>query len=118
VPEAPLVIEHTLGCASRLYQGKGGRLVITEGVEDALAAHILTGGWPAWAALSAGNMADLELPEQYRELMILADADPAGIEAGKKLAARMMAEGRHVTLGAPSQGKDANDVLRGETSHG
>ena len=50
------------GCASRLYQGKGGRLVITEGVEDALAATSLTGGWPAWAALSAGNMGELELP--------------------------------------------------------
>ena len=106
------------GCSSRLFPGKGGRLAVTEGVEDALAAHLLTEGWPAWAALSAGNMGELELPPQYRELMILADADPAGIEAGKKLAARMMAEGRHVTLGAPSQGKDANDVLRGETSHG
>jgi hypothetical protein len=67
---------------------------------------------------SGGGSAELELPEQYRELMILADADPVGIEAGKKLAARMAAEGRHVTLGKPATGKDVNDVLRGEASHG
>ena len=42
-------------------------LAVAEGVEDALAAWVLT-TYPAWAALSASNMADLQLPaEPVRE---------------------------------------------------
>jgi hypothetical protein len=57
-------------------------------------------------------MAELELPPQYRELMILADADEAGLAGAGKLAERLRAEGRRVIVGKPSAAKDANDILR------
>ena len=70
------------GNAARLFHAPGPRLVIAEGVEDALAAHELT-GLPAWAALSAGNMAALILPEHLREVLILADRDKHGLGQAK-----------------------------------
>ena len=87
--------------------------MVAEGVEDALAAAELT-GLPAWAALSAGNMAVLVLPERFREVLILADRDANGVgqENAHKLAARLRAEGRLADVRRPIAGKDANDVLR------
>jgi len=87
--------------------------VVAEGVEDALAAAELT-GLPAWAALSAGNLGVLVLPERFREVLILADRDANGVgqENAHKLAARLRAEGRLAAVKRPIAGKDANDVLR------
>jgi phage/plasmid primase-like uncharacterized protein len=100
------------GNASRLSKADGPQLVVAEGVEDALAAHALT-GLPAWAALSATNMAALILPKRFHEAMILADRDAHGIgqENAHKLAARLRAEGRYVEVRKPVRVKDANDVL-------
>ncbi len=105
------------GGAARLFPAPGPRLVIAEGVEDALAAHELT-GLPAWAALSAGNMAGLALPERFREVLILADRDENGVgqENAHKLASRLRAEGRHAIVRLPIDAKDANDVLRRRAS--
>ena len=88
-------------------------LTIAEGVEDALAAWHLT-TYPAWAALSAGNMAELCLPKQFRQIIICADndAEELGLKAAQKLAQRLRAEGREARVILPTQGKDANDVLR------
>lgn len=103
----------TKGNAVRLYHAPGPRLVVAEGVEDALAAAELT-GLPAWAALSAGNMAELLLPQHHREVLILADRDANGVgqENAHKLAARLRVEGRQVAVKRPAAGKDPNDVLR------
>ena len=50
------------GCPAPVIDHAGlDVLTIAEGVEDALAAWVLT-TYPAWAALSAGNMAALQLP--------------------------------------------------------
>jgi phage/plasmid primase-like uncharacterized protein len=93
-------------------------LVIAEGVEDALAAWELT-TYAAWAALSAGNMRSLELPREYTDVLILADADQpndkgerVGLGAARDLARRLRAEGREATVRLPAHAKDANDVLR------
>lgn len=101
------------GGASRLFPAKGPQIVIAEGVEDALAAHELT-GLPAWAAISAGNMAELELPARLREVLILADRDDSGLGQKKahELAARLRQEGREVAVRVPTADKDPNDVLR------
>ena len=98
--------------AARLSHVPGPQLVVAEGVEDALAARELT-GLPAWAALSAGNMGDLILPERIREVLILADRDVNGTgqENAHKLAVRLRAEGRHAEVRRPTTGKDPNDVL-------
>jgi DNA primase len=103
----------TRGNAARLFRAEGPQVVIAEGVEDALAAHELT-GLPAWAALSAGNMAELTLPRRLREVLILADKDESGLGLAKAhaLAARLRQEGREAVVRRPTTGKDANDVLR------
>lgn len=117
------------GCASRLF-ACGGRyagdssagegpplwppeteiLGIAEGVEDALAVRQIF-GIPAWAALSAGNMARLELPARVRKVLIVADADAPGRKAAVTLARRLRGEGRQVRVVEPCTAKDAADVL-------
>ena len=102
----------TKGNAARLCWAPGPQLAVAEGVEDALAAAELT-GLPAWAALSAGNMAELVLPDRFREVLILADRDANGVgqENAHKLAARLRAEGRHAEVRRPVRAKDANEAL-------
>jgi phage/plasmid primase-like uncharacterized protein len=102
------------GCC-RLIDASAKVLVVAEGVEDALAAWELT-TYPAWAALSAGNMAALNLPSEHRAVLILADDDEAGREAAHELARRLRAEGREARVLKPIAHKDPNDVLRGRTA--
>lgn len=104
----------TRGGAVRLYPA-GPELVVAEGIETALAAHIITGR-PAWAALSAGGLAAIELPEVTRDVLIAADADEAGERAAHALAARLVSEGRVARMAAPTSGGDWLDVLAREVS--
>ena len=80
----------TKGNACRLSQAPGPTLAIAEGVEDALAYGELS-GVPCWAALSAGNMAELILPARFREVHVVADADAAGRENAARLVRRLRA---------------------------
>lgn len=94
-------------------------LVIAEGIETAAAAGLLA-GLPAWAAISAGNLATgLVLPMGVRSVVIAVDRDPAGERAAHAVARRWQAEGRHVRLLVPDlPGSDAADVLRArEVAH-
>lgn len=61
------------GAAIRLFEA-GEELAIAEGVETALAIHLSTGK-PVWAAVNAGNMEKLWLPETVRRICIYADND-------------------------------------------
>jgi putative DNA primase/helicase len=108
------------GNGARLFWTRGPQLIIAEGVEDALAAHALFGGMPAWAALSAGNMAKLILPPGIQQVLILADRDEpkqdghqVGLQAAHDLAQRLRHEGRIIAVRWSRIGKDANDALRG-----
>jgi hypothetical protein len=105
------------GNAARLFPAYGPGLVIAEGVEDALAAHALTGA-PAWAALSRGNMAALVLPERFRDVTVIADddLDGGGLECAQTLVRRLRAEGRAAEAALPTGAKDANDLLLGRTA--
>jgi putative DNA primase/helicase len=103
----------TKGAAVRLHAA-GEHLVIGEGIETALAAHIATGR-PAWAALSAGGLARLILPDTVQDVLIAADADPAGEQAARALAARLIAQGRTARIAAPAAG-DWADALA-EVAH-
>jgi hypothetical protein len=105
--------------AARLFDAPGPELIVAEGAEDALSAHALF-GVPAWAALSAGNMARLILPPRIQQILILADRDEpkedgrqVGLEAAHELARRLRAEGRGAEVRWSRIGKDANDALRG-----
>jgi putative DNA primase/helicase len=92
-------------------------LAIGEGIESAGAAGVLL-GLPAWAALSAGNMAKgLVLPQEARRVVIAADPDEAGRQAARDAWTRWTAEGREVRVAVPNGAGDFNDLLRGEVHH-
>src|SRR3954453_6707023 len=105
------------GNASQLFWPEGDEVAITEGTEDAIAFHELS-GLPTWAALSAGNMAALILPTRFRRVTVVQDNDPPdergrrpGPDAAQALARRLIAEGRSVEIVRAVAQKDANDVL-------
>ena len=63
------------GCFAPVIDHAGlDTLTIAEGVEDALAAWTLT-TFPAWATLSRWSMAAVNLPAQFRKIIICADRD-------------------------------------------
>lgn len=88
-------------------------LMIGEGIETCLSAVQAT-GLPAWAALSAGGIVALRLPDMVRSIIVLADNDLNGVgqRAAQKAAQRWIAEGRRVRIALPLvPGMDMADVL-------
>ena len=87
-------------------------IVVGEGIESAASAGRLL-SLPAWAALSAGNLARaLILPPGIRSVVIAADSDPAGSRAAQEAASRWRAKGRRVRIAWPERdGCDFNDIL-------
>lgn len=79
--------------------GDGLGLVIAEGIEDALSAHVAT-GLGAWAAGSAGQMPALAdaVPDYVETVTIIADCDEAGQRGAHELAKRLRARGHDVIL--------------------
>lgn len=106
------------GAAVRLFEAKE-ELAIAEGIETALAAHLIS-GVPAWSALSAGNLERLWIPAGVRRVHIYADndtdADFDGQAAAYALARRLKKEARsggerEVQVHVPPQrGDDWADV--------
>ncbi|MFD0979300.1 DUF7146 domain-containing protein [Tropicimonas aquimaris] len=101
------------GGAVRLTEGDGP-LVVAEGIETALslACGPLRGPATIWAALSAGGMKALNLPEIPGRLTVASDGDAAGRAAGQELASRAHALGWSVSLLPAPEGRDWNDVIR------
>lgn len=111
------------GAAVRLSP-VAGRLGVAEGIETALAAHLLSGGTiPVWSAVDAGGLEALELPLQVSEVVIFADRDEngRGQDAAVKLARRLLAEGRSVKRVLPpldfGSKADWNDLLIQGVAH-
>ena len=98
------------GAAIRLYAPEGGVLAVAEGIETALAVREAT-GLPAWAAVSAGGLEAWEPPPGVGEVLIAADGDERGVEAGKRLAKRLLVLGIAARLAVPPDGMDWLDVL-------
>ena len=94
-------------CAS---PSQGDVLMVGEGIETCLAA-MQASGHPAWAALSTSGLRALDLPEDVREVIVLADGDEAGGAAARECALRWQREGRRVRIACPPQGMDFNDLL-------
>ena len=88
----------------------GDVLMVGEGIETSIAAMQAT-GHPAWAALSTSGLRALDLPEDVRDLIVLADGDNAGEAAARDCAWRWKREGRRVRIARPPQGMDFNDML-------
>ncbi len=92
-------------------------LVIGEGIETAASAgHLM--GLPAWAAISAGNLAKgLTLPCEVQRVIIAADPDQPGRDAARAAWLRWTAEGRDVKIALPSGDSDFNDLLCRRAPH-
>jgi putative DNA primase/helicase len=54
----------------------GDVLMLGEGIETCLAAMLAT-GYPSWPALSASGLRALDLPDDVRHVIVLADGDDA-----------------------------------------
>jgi putative DNA primase/helicase len=81
-PDAKKVLSSGIhGAAVRLFDA-GPQLALCEGIETALAVHLATGR-PVWAALSAGNLEKIGLPDIARDIGIYADNDAGGDFAGQ-----------------------------------
>jgi putative DNA primase/helicase len=88
----------------------GDVLMVGEGIETCLAAIAAT-GYSAWAALSTSGLRVLDLPEDVRDVIVLADGDAAGEAVARDCAWRWKREGRRVRIARPPQGMDFNDML-------
>jgi len=88
------------------------KLNIAEGVETSLSVLELT-GVPTVAALSAGNMAALILPETVKHVTIAADHDATGFKAAQAAATKFIKQGIKTKITAPpNEFDDWNDVLQ------
>jgi putative DNA primase/helicase len=92
--------------------GSGAPLLVGEGLETCLAGTQLS-GHRAWAALSTSGMRTLDLPEDIRDVIVLADGDDAGEAAALDCGLRWKREGRRVRIARPPRGCDFNDMLVG-----
>lgn len=93
-------------------------LVVGEGIESSASAGVLL-RLPAWAALSAGNLArGLVLPPEVRRVVVALDPDRPGTLAARTAAARWAAEGRTVQIARPAGPGDFNDTLAADAAGG
>jgi putative DNA primase/helicase len=90
------------------------RLLVAEGIENALSAMQAT-GQAAWAALSTSGLRTLELPVEALDVVVLADGDEPGEAAAHDAARRWKRGGWRVRIARPPRGFDFNDVLLGRT---
>ncbi len=104
------------GGAIRLHPA-GKVLAVAEGIETALAVHLLT-GYPVWATISASWMRSLKIPSYVEKVIVFADndlPDKQGVRAGQEAAAslkeRLESEGKEVVVIFPKrEGSDFADV--------
>jgi putative DNA primase/helicase len=100
------------GVAAQLLPIDADVLGIAEGIETAIAAHVVH-KIPVWAALNTSLLAKFEPAPTIRTLIIFADRDTAGLEAAVKLMERLQCR-VHVELCVPrAPAKDWADVLVG-----
>ena len=90
-----------------------GSLVVAEGIETALSLPCLFELGPAtiWAALTAANLRNVQLPAASGHLVIATDGDETGQRSGEELATRAARFGWTVEFLTAPAGKDWNDVL-------
>ncbi|MFC0278614.1 toprim domain-containing protein [Falsigemmobacter intermedius] len=110
---AKAMLGNCAGGAVRLSRGFDA-LAVGEGIETSLSLLCgpLCGSVGVRAALSTSGMAGLRLPDRAGALIIATDGDPAGRDAGAKLAERATAMGWTVTVFPAPEGRDWNDVIQ------
>jgi len=97
----------------------GDRILLAEGIENALSVAIYEPDRRALAYVSSANLAHLELPEAFADVLLVADRDGENhaVTTGREDAiGHWDAEGRAVSVWLPPAGyKDANDYLQGRS---
>lgn len=129
VPDAKLTIGSYRGgfiSVSRGTSGKplkdapdGDRVILCEGVEDALTLALCHPAYRVLAAISVGNIRNIALPPAISHVEIAADNDDPDSAAGRTLQAaidHLIDQGRDVTVSSSPYGKDFNDMLQKETA--
>lgn len=103
-------VDTVTGGAVRLYPA-AARMGVAEGIETAIAAHILT-GLPVWAAVTAGGVDSFQPPKMCEHLTVFGDSDASytGQAAAYSLAKRMVRSGLQCEVSLPPAG-DWNDYL-------
>jgi hypothetical protein len=123
--QKPKTLGPMRGCVIRLWPDNSVMtgLVLGEGVESSLAAsqiaHRGTLLQPAWAAGSAGNMADFPVLGGVEALTLLVDNDAKGTgqSAAADCARRWLTAGREVIRLTPKTiGFDFNDIIIGRAA--
>jgi Toprim domain len=97
-----------------ITEAKGGKVLMRchAGCEQVRVIAVLQAtGHPAWAALSTAGLRALDLPEDVRDMIVLADGNAAGEAAARECAWRWKREGRCLRIARPPQGLDFNDLL-------
>ena len=91
------------------------QLIVAEGIESALSVLHAQPNATVWAALSAGGIKNLCLPDPAitKTIIIAADHDFSGIKAAIQAAEFWASTGRMVKIALPPKGCDFNDVLVG-----
>jgi len=102
-------------------RGDSEILGLAEGIETAMAAHILNPDIPVWSVLSTAGLTSFEPVKGVNQYKIFADNDKPGIDAANKLKNKLAKVGCSVTIVIPSTDgcKDFNDQLlfKKETEH-
>lgn len=113
VRDPKLSLGRVRGGAIRLAE-LAEELVLCEGLEDGLSLAQEMPGAHVWAAPGAGMLPAMSLPSIVSRVIIAADNDAPGEQAGMRAAERFASDGRHVRIMRPDPAyKDWNDQLRG-----
>lgn len=110
VPTPRRVIGKLMGGAVRLHTASD-QLAIGEGIETMLSATDAL-GVPAWAALTADNLALFKPPLSVRRLIVVVDDDAAGHAAAEALRTSVQSVKTIETAPAPHGFNDWNDWAR------
>jgi hypothetical protein len=110
--DAPKMMLGRIRCAAVWPDEVGTALAIAEGIETALSFQKLS-GYPTAAALAAGFIRDVVVPERIVDLIIAADNDVsrAGLRAAKEAARKLWRPWRLVRVLMPNSVGDFNDLL-------
>lgn len=94
-----------------------GPLIVTEGIEDALAVTLAMPEHRVWAAGTLGNIGNIPVLPCISTITVCRDNDwekPQAVKSFERAIAQLKKSGRPVFVARSPKGKDMNDLLKGE----
>jgi hypothetical protein len=108
--DPPRKVFGVLNCGSVRLARADEIVVICEGVETGLSLAQACPELSVWCALSASNLARVEIPKAVRTVIIAADNDERGEQAAQAAARKFFTEGVDVKIARPLGAKDFNGM--------